>query len=462
MRKTGKSWQDRLSQAPSAEAVEFVESISVDRRLYRYDIAGSLAHAQMLAEEGLLSRGEWRGIKRALEALGRDIEGGRFRFDKGYEDIHMVLEAALIKRLGPAGGKLHTGRSRNDQVALDLRLWSRDCAEELARVLRDLQAALVELAGRQGELVMPGYTHLQRAQPIVAGQALLAYVEMFERDRQRLLGARGRLNVCPLGSGALAGSSLPLNRRRTAELLGFPAISRNSLDAVSDRDFGVELVFCCATAAMHLSRLAEDWIIFCSQEFGFIRLDDAYCTGSSMMPQKRNPDLLELIRGRCGGVYGNLMALLTMLKGQPLAYNRDMQEDKKQLFDATDTVRSCVEMAAAIVRHTRFVPERIAAGLEEGYLDATALAEYLVVKGVAFREAHQIVGRLVAQAEREGKSLAELGLKTLRQACGKIDRNVHKCLTAKNVAASYVTAGAAGGKQLKEQLAFWRRELKGA
>ena len=456
-----KSWQSRMSQAQDALAVDFVESISVDWRLYKYDIAGSLAHAQMLGEVGLIKKKEYQAIKKGLTAIAGEIEAGEFVFNKEHEDIHMVLEAALTERIGEPARKLHTGRSRNDQVALDMRLWARDCAANLADLVTGVQAALVGLAEKDGELVMPGYTHLQRAQPMAAGQMLLAYVEMLERDRERLVAAGEAANVCPLGAGALAGSTLGLDRARTAELLGFAAVTRNSVDSVSDRDFVVQLAFACSMTAMHLSRLAEEWILYTSQEFGFIRTEDAYCTGSSMMPQKRNPDMLELIRGRCGGVYGNLMALLTMLKGQPLAYNRDMQEDKKQIFDATDVVGSCLAMAAAVVGHTRLVGERIQAGLDEGYLDATALAEYLVGKGMPFREAHQAVGRLVAKAEWEGKALAAMELENLRQSCERIEEDVYEVLGAQNVVKRYATSGAGGREQVRKQVKHWRGVLKG-
>jgi argininosuccinate lyase len=460
MSNANKSWQSRMSEGQDELAVEFVESISVDERLYKYDIAGSIAHAQMLSEEKLISKEEFRQIKEALTEIAEQMEGGKFRFDKQYEDIHMVIEAALIKKIGAVGGKLHTGRSRNDQVGLDMRLWMRDQISTIIERVMALQEALVKMAGRQGQVLMPGYTHLQRAQPVLAGHYLLAFVEQLQRDRGRLADCRGRVNVCPLGSGALAGSSLPLNRARVAELLGFSAITRNSMDGVSDRDFCAEYLYSCAMVGMHLSRLAEDWIIYSSAEFGFIRIADAYSTGSSMMPQKRNPDMLELIRGKCGGLYGNLMALLTMLKGQPMTYNRDMQEDKKQVFDASDTVEACLAMAAAIVKNTRFNAERISKGLDEGFLDATGLAEYLVGKGVPFREAHQIVGALVNECESEGISLGQAPLEKLQKACSEISDDVYEYLGAANVAARYATVGSAGQKQLEEQLEFWKEQLK--
>ena len=372
----------------------------------------------------------------------------------------MAIEAALIKKIGQAGKKLHTGRSRNDQVTLDMRLWLRDRLEIMVELIKGVQKALLKLAGsKQGQIVMPGYTHLQRAQPVLAGGYLLAYVEMLQRDRERFNDCFKRVNVCPLGSGALAGSSLPLDRSRVAELLGFTSVTRNSMDSVSDRDYVVEYVFTAAMTGMHLSRLAEDWIIYASQEFSFIRIDDAYCTGSSMMPQKRNPDMLELIRGRCGSLYGNLTALLTMMKGLPMTYNRDMQEDKKQLFDAADTLEACLQMAEAIVSHTRFNAEKIGRDLKDGFLDATSLAEYLVIKGVPFRQAHQITGTLVSECEKQGKTLAEVPLHELQNLCDKIDKDVYESLTANNVVAGYATDGAGGEKQLQQQLEFWKECL---
>ncbi len=460
MKKQEKSWQSRMAQEQDELAVDFVESISVDHRLYKYDIAGSIAHAQMLSEQKLLSKEEFQQIRQGLTEIAEAIDEGRFKFDKKYEDIHMVIEAALIQKIGEAGKKLHTGRSRNDQVALDMRLWMRDQIHFMVGWIASLQKALVTLAQKQGQTILPGYTHMQRAQPVLAGHYLLAFAEQLQRDKERFGDLADRVNVCPLGSGAIAGSSLPLNRRRTAELLGFPAITRNSIDSISDRDFCAEFVFAAAMTAMHLSRLAEDWILYASQEFGFIRIGDAFCTGSSMMPQKKNPDLLELIRGKCGQLYGNLVALLTMLKGQPLAYNRDMQEDKKQLFDAADTMEASLRMAAAIVEHTQFNPGRIERDLEDGFLDATALAEYLVRKGIPFRQAHQMVGTLVSECEREDFTLSEIPLEQFRKVCDKIDKDVYEHLGAEKVVAAYAVEGSAGVKQLHEQLAFWQQELK--
>ena len=459
MAKAEKSWEKRLAGEPDELMVDFVESLSVDKRLYKYDIVGSIAHAQMLAEQKLITKGEFKQIKDGLIEISQEIAEGRFKFAKKYEDIHMAIESALVAKTGEAGKKLHTGRSRNDQVATDIRLWMRDEIEILQAKITLLQKAFVKLAGKYAEDVMPGYTHLQRAQPIVIAVYLLSFVEQFERDFIRLKNCRELLNISPLGCGAVAGSTLPLERKSTAKQLGFSDISYNSIDAVADRDFCAEFIFDCALIATHLSRLAEDWIIYSSSEFGFVRIDDSYCTSSSMMPQKRNPDVLELIRAKTGSVYGSLMAMLTILKGQPSGYNRDLQEDKIHIFAASDTVEASLDMTRAIVSHTKFNIREISAGLGEGFLDATALAEYLVRKGVAFREAHGIVGSLVAYCEKQNKKLAELDLDEFKQHCTSIETDVYENLGAANVASKYVTEGAAGPKQAKEQIAYWTGEL---
>jgi len=455
-----KSWHGRLSAEADDVTTRFLASLDVDRALWRYDVAGSLAHAQMLAEVGLLRRGEHATIRKGLLAVADAIEAGRLPMPLELEDIHMVIEKALIDRVGAVGGKLHTGRSRNDQVALDLRLWARDAVDRLAERVADLQRALVDLAGRQGRVVMPAYTHLQRAQPIVAGHAVLAYVEMLQRDAERLADARKRIDVCPLGSGAVAGTSLPLDRARTAELLGFPAFCRNSIDATADRDFLAETCFACAMLAVHLSRWAEDWIVYSTTEFGLIELDDAYCTSSSMMPQKKNADTLELIRATGARAIADLTGLLTLLKGLPLAYNRDLQDDKRFALATVEATDRALAVAAGVARTTRFREDRIAAGLDEGFLDATSLAEYLVGKGVPFRQAHAAVGRLVAEAHRQGRRLGELPLSRLREACGKVAPDVYGHLGAANVVKRYAPEGAGGARQLRAQLAFWKRTLR--
>jgi argininosuccinate lyase len=461
MAKPEKSWQKRLSGATDESAVHFVESLSFDQRLYKVDIVGSIAHAEMLAAQKLITHAELTAIKKGLIEIGEEIASGRFRFDLTQEDIHMAVEAALIEKIGDAGKKLHTGRSRNDQVATDIRLWLRDDIEIVQTLITHLQRALVRSAEKYIDDVMPAYTHLQRAQPVSIASYLLSFVEMFARDWSRLADCRKRLNVCPLGSGAVGGSTLPLDREKTAKALGFADITYNSIDAVSDRDFCAEYLFCCSLIAAHLSRLAEDWILYTTTEFGFIRTDDAYCTGSSMMPQKRNPDMLELIRGKTGGVYGALMAMLTILKAQPSTYNRDLQEDKRHVFAASDTMHSCLQIAAAIVSHTVFNTGRIAAGLDEGFLDATALAEYLVKRGVPFRQAHGIVGTLVAQCEKEGKSkLADLSLEQFQAACDKMEADVYAVLNPAGVCRAYQTAGAAGPTAAAAQIRYWKEELK--
>lgn len=459
MGKAEKSWEKRLNGGPDDLAVDFVESLSVDTRLYKYDIVGSIAHAEMLAEQKLISKEELKAIKGGLIGISEEIAGGRFEFRKEYEDIHMAVEAALIERIGEAGKKLHTGRSRNDQVATDIRLWMRDEIEVLQAKITLLQKAFVKSAKKYPEDVMPAYTHLQRAQPIVIGSYLLSFVEQLERDYIRLGNCSKLLNISPLGCGAVAGSTLPLGRKGTAKQLGFSDISYNSVDAVSDRDFCAEFIFDCSVIAAHLSRLAEDWIVYSTNEFDFVRIDDAYCTSSSMMPQKRNPDMLELIRGKTGRAYGALTGILAILKGQPSGYNRDLQEDKVHVFSASDTVRACLDMAEGIVSHTKFNTAKIASRLDEGFLDATALAEYLVGKGVAFREAHGVVGSLVAYCEKKGKQLGELTPEKFQEYCDSIEEDVYDYLGATSVAGRYATEGAAGVKQAREQAQYWASEL---
>jgi len=454
------SWHGRFEKPPAPLTQQFVESLSFDRRLYKHDIAGSIAHARMLQSVGLVTRAELRAIERGLAGIAADIEAGRFPFQTADEDIHMAIEAALVRRAGEPGRKLHTARSRNDQVALDLRLYLRDAIDlALLPALDRLQAALVGLAEREGAAPMPGFTHLQHAQPVAAGAMVLSYVEPLERDRERLLDARKRINVSPLGACALAGTTLPIDRRGTAADLGFASVSRNSIDAVSDRDFAVEFTFDLSMIALHLSRWAEDWILWSSPEFLFIRLDDAHCTGSSIMPQKRNPDVLELIRGKSGGVFGQLVALLALLKGLPSGYNRDLQDDKRHVFAAYDAVLVSLEIAADVVRGSSLNAAALKARLADGFLEATGLAEYLVGRGLAFRSAHHLVGRIVAHCERQGKRLGELNLDELRAFSDKIERNVYDYLDPEGLVRTYRSEGSAGQRGLNEQLAFWRQLL---
>jgi argininosuccinate lyase len=455
-------------------ATRFVESLSYDRRLYRYDITGSIAHATMLAEVGLISPDEHKAIVIGLEEIGDEIEAAGADYGAAWpgwkvelEDVHMCIEAALIEKIGDAGRKLHTGRSRNDQVALDLALWVSDAALRVEGLCLDLCQAFLDLAKRDGHVVMPSYTHLQRAQPIVAAGELVAWIEAFARGRDRLASlANLNLTESPLGSGAIAGSSLPLDRDMTAEILGFEMASGSSIDATARRDVAVDFVYGLSMLSMTLSRWAEQWIIYCSTEFGFISLNPHHTTGSSMMPQKRNPDMLELIRGRCGNVYGNLFALLTILKGTPLAYNRDLQEDKRQLFMAYDIAVDCLEMAVRIVQGAKFNQERIEAGLERGFLDATSLAEYLVTKSVPFRTSHQVVGSLVRLCEAKGfhqlSQLAQGDFQSAVAACGskvKVGPDVYEWLGAKNVVKQYKSYGNAGVSGTREQIAIWDKAL---
>jgi argininosuccinate lyase len=459
MTDTQRSWEKRLAAKPDELTVDYVESLSYDKRLYKYDIVGSIAHAAMLARQKLITPAEFKAIEKGLVEISEEIEAGRFEFDKSAEDIHMAIEAALIKRIGDPGAKLHTGRSRNDQVATDIRLWLRDEIETLQAGIAQLQNAFVQLASKHTSDPMPAYTHLQRAQPIVIAAYLLSFVEQLERDSVRLKNCRAILNASPLGAGAIAGSTLAIDRKSTTQQLGFADIVYNSIDAISDRDFCAEFIFDCALLAAHLSRWAEDWIIFSTNEFGFLRIDDAFCTSSSMMPQKRNPDVLELMRAKTGAVYGSLVAMLTILKGQPSGYNRDLQEDKVHVFSTADTMEKSLEIAAAVVSHTTFRTEEILAGLESGFLDATALAEYLVKKGIPFRKAHGIVGSLVVHCEKQGKQLGQLSLEEFKECSSVIDAGVYDSLGAVNVVRRYVSAGAAGPEQAQQQLAFWKKHL---
>ncbi|MGD0390277.1 MAG: argininosuccinate lyase [Tepidisphaeraceae bacterium] len=462
-----KSWQGRIGEATDALAQSFVESISYDRRLYKHDIAGSIAHATMLAKVGLISDAERDAIIDGLKGIERDIEAGKFKFDESLEDIHMVVEAALIERIGEPGKKLHTGRSRNDQVALDLLLWIDEANGQIDRKLEELCRAFVALAERSRDVVMPSYTHLQRAQPILGGAEALAWCSMLSENFNRMGRFRRKEMESPLGSGAIAGTSLPLALEATRSILGFGNTSPNSIEQTAKRDLAIEFVFHLAMISMHLSRWAEQWIIYMTTEFSFLKIAEKYTTGSSMMPQKRNPDMLELIRGRCGNVYGDLFALMTILKGLPIGYNRDLQEDKRIVFRAFDTVSGCLTMAAAIVNSANFVKENIEPTLERGFLDATSLAEYLVTKGVAFRTAHQIVGALVARCEKEGKtSLGQLSVQDFNDAIKAhgwpsvgLDKDVYDALGARNVVKRYQSAGAAGGKPFEEQLAGWKKRL---
>ncbi len=454
----------RFTSGPGADVARFTESISFDWRLWRHDIAGSIAHATMLAKIGVLTRKECDAIVRSLGQIGREIEAGKFQWKAELEDVHMNIEAELTRRV-PAGAKLHTGRSRNDQVALDMRLWLRDEILAFCDELRDLQRSLVELGERNREVVIPGYTHLQRAQPVYFAHHLLAYAEMFQRDWERLHDCFVRTNVCPLGSGAIAGSTLPLDREFVAQQLGFvdakgrPRVTQNSMDAVSDRDFIVEFSATAALTAVHLSRLAEDVILWATSEFNFIRIADAYTTGSSLMPQKKNPDIAELARGKAGRAVGNLMALLTLLKGLPMTYNRDLQEDKERLFDTADHVRGTVRLVAAMLGHTTVNARACAAAAADPALLATDLADYLVRKGMPFRKAHHIVGTVVIMAERLTKPLNQLTLGELRSVDKTFGSDALAVFNLKTALAQRRLTGAPGTAAVRQQLARWRKLL---
>jgi len=454
----------RFAGGPAEDVAQYTESVSFDWRLWRQDIEGSMAHAKMLQKSGLLKRSELRAILAGLEAIGKEIEAGKFRWRQELEDVHMNIEAELTRRT-PAGARLHTGRSRNDQVALDMRLWLREELHELLEELRVLQRALVALGERERAVVMPGYTHLQRAQPVYLAHHLLAYVEMLARDEQRFRECLVRVNVCPLGSSALAGSTLPLDRQWAAKLLGFvdargqPQLTQNSMDAVSDRDFAVEFCSHAALLAVHLSRLAEDLVLWSSSEFNFIRIGDAYATGSSLMPQKKNPDVAELMRGKSGRVIGNLVALLTLLKGLPMTYNRDLQEDKQRLFDSVDTVRATVRLAAALMKNTTVHRGVCRAAASDPAMQATDLADYLVRKGLPFRDAHHAVGSLVALAERLGKKLNQLTLAELQSVEKKLGTDALKVFDLDQALARRHLTGAPGTRQVKAQLARWKKRL---
>jgi argininosuccinate lyase len=456
---TDKPWAGRFSEATDSEVERYTASVGFDRRLYRHDIAGSIAHATMLAEVGVLTTTERDAIVRGLEDIRHDIERGDFAWSVALEDVHMNIEARLTDRIGAAGKKLHTGRSRNDQVATDLRLWLRDEIDTLRALLARACGVLVDLAEREADTIMPGFTHLQSAQPVTFGHHLLAWCEMLLRDRARLADCRRRVNTLPLGAAALAGTTYPINRARTAELLGFEAVCENSLDAVSDRDYAIEFAACAALVMTHLSRMAEELVLWSSQQFGFVTLPDRYCTGSSIMPQKKNPDVPELLRGKAGRVTGHLVALLTLMKGQPLAYNKDNQEDKEPLLDAADTVCASLAIFAAMIPALEPQRERMRAAARRGHATATDLADYLVRRGVPFRDAHEIVGRAVRLAEDSGRGLDALTLEELRELSPLIEADALTCLTLEGSVAARNHLGGTSPAQVRAACARARERL---
>jgi argininosuccinate lyase len=448
-----------FSKATDRRVERFTESISFDHRLYSHDIAGSIAHAQMLAAVGLISRQECQQICDTLDQIRADIEAGVFPLRTELEDIHMHIEQALIDRLGDVGRKLHTGRSRNDQVATDLRLWTRDALDRIDGRLIELQRAFVTRCDADFDVILPGYTHLQRAQPLLAPHYWLAYCEKFERDRQRLADCRKRVNISTLGAAALAGSSLPIDRHDVAKRLGFAEIAANSLDAASDRDFVLEAAFVLTLISEHLSTWAEEWILWSTAEFNFLTLPQEFCTGSSIMPQKINPDVLELIRGKTGRVIGNLQALLVLVKGLPLAYNRDLQEDKQRIFDSFDTVELSLELAAPLVTGATLNRPSITQRLEQGYLDATSLMEWLIQRGVAQRTAHHLVGQLVGKAMERGCRLADLKLDDFRSADASIDESIYSVLGVERSINGFRSYGSTAPAEVRKQIDRWKGKV---
>ena len=458
--RSAKPWGGRFTEATNELVEEFTASIPYDWRLYPYDIAGSMAHAAMLAKTGIITKKESARIIRGLEDVLREIASDKFSFSIELEDIHMNIEHRLMEKIGPVGGKLHTARSRNDQVALDIRMYLRDEIEEIHELLRGLQTVIVGLADRHRDVVLPGYTHLQRAQPVLLGHHLLAYYEMFERDRGRLEDCFRRVNVMPLGAGALAGTVLPIDRSYVAKQLGFTSICENSMDAVSDRDFAIEFVSACAQIMMHLSRLSEELVIWSSSEFGFITISDAFTTGSSIMPQKKNPDVAELTRGKTGRVYGSLTALLTIMKGLPLAYNRDMQEDKEPLFDTADTTSRSLSVFSEMLHGITVHREAMRKAAEDGFITATDLADYLVKKNMPFRRAHEIVGRAVLRAAELGCGLVDMPLAEYKKLAPQITEDVYGAISVEASVGRRSSAGGTAPRNLIKRLAELKKKGK--
>jgi argininosuccinate lyase len=438
----------------------FCQSHAYDRRLFRHDIAGSIAHAQMLCKVGLLTDAEGQKIEQSLCRIEQQIADGEMVFNNSLEDIHMHIEKALIEELGDVGRKLHTGRSRNDQVSTDIRLWCRDAIDELDHLLLELQRAWLARCERDAGVILPAYTHLQRAQPVLAAHYWLAYCEKFQRDRERLADARKRVNISPLGAAAVAGTSIPIDRHDTASRLGFDGVAANSIDISSDRDFVIELAFVLTMIAEHLSTWAEEWVLWSTVEYGFLSVNDQFCTGSSIMPQKINPDVLELTRGKTARVVGNLQALLVLVKGLPLAYNRDLQEDKERLFDSFDTVKACLELAQPLVATAELNRTAIESRLHEGYLDATTLMEYCIQQGIPQRTAHHLVGSLVREAMQRECTLAELPDASFDDTDAQLDARVKGVLGVQKAVNSFCSYGSTCPDEVRKQIQAWTHRLK--
>ena len=458
--KSSKPWSGRFTQETNKLVEEFNASIAFDKRLYKHDIMGSIAHAKMLTKVGIIKKREAERIISGLKAIEKEIEAGKFRFTSDMEDIHMAIEKRLIEKTGPVGGKLHTARSRNDQVALDVRLYLRDEIGEVKGLIRELQKTFVGIAKKNLDCIMPGYTHLQRAQPILFSHHLLSYYEMLKRDFERLDDCLKRVNVMPLGSGALAGSPYPLNREFVAKELGFTGVTDNSLDAVSDRDFCIEFCSASSILMMHLSRLSEEMILWSSSEFGFIELSDAFSTGSSLMPQKKNPDVPELMRGKTGRVYGNLVSLLTTMKALPLAYNKDMQEDKEALFDTIATIKECLKVFSPMLRTMKLNKKKMLDATKGGFLTATDAADYLVKKGVPFRESHHIVGRVVAYCIKTSQGLEDLSIDEWRGFSKAFGKDIKEVISVEASVKSRKAKGGTAPEAVKRRLKEIEREIK--
>ncbi|MEE9252885.1 MAG: argininosuccinate lyase [Thermodesulfobacteriota bacterium] len=455
-----KPWGGRFKKATHELVERFTESVSFDKRLFVDDIEGSIAHVKMLSKQGIVSSEEERAIIDGLRDIRAEMETGEFPFRTEYEDIHLNIEARLIEKIGEAGGRLHTARSRNDQIALDERLYLRRETREINSLIKSLAGAFLTQAEDNVGVMVPFYTHLQRAQPVLLSHYLLAYFEMLRRDRERYMDCMKRFNVLPLGVCAGAGTTFPIDRHYAAELLGFPTVTRNSIDTVSDRDFVIEFIATSAIHYMHLSRLAEELVLWSSKEFDFVDLGDEFTTGSSIMPQKRNPDVAELIRGKTARVYGSLTAVLTLMKGLPFSYNRDMQEDKEPLFDTVDTVKSSLEVLAEMIKTARFKPESMESALTGGFSTATDLADYLARKGMAFRKAHEVVGGVVSMAEERGRELHQLSIEELRSHSELFAQDVFECITVEGSISSRTSYGGTAKQSVLKQLEECSKELE--
>ena len=455
-----KLWGGRFEGQTDALVEQLGESVSFDHRLAPWDIRASQAHARMLGDCGIITKKDAAAIIKGLKAIGEDIAAGTFAFDPGLEDIHGNIEAALVKSIGDAGKRLHTGRSRNDQIATDVRLWARDQIDAVMALLRRLQSALLDCAEAHESVILPGLTHLQHAQPVLLAHHLHAYVQMFARDHERFSQLRGRVNVMPLGSAAMAGTPYPIDREQVRKELGFAKLSTNSMDAVSDRDHLIEFCAAASLAMMHLSRLCEELIIWSSPEFGFVTIGDAFTTGSSIMPQKKNPDVCELVRGKTGRVYGDLTALLTLLKGLPMTYNRDLQEDKPPVFDASDTLQLCLAVTASMIPSITIHADRMEAALREGFMEATDVADYLVTKGMPFREAHEVVGRMVLHCERAGKTMRDLNREELASFSKLFGEDLLAALSPEAIVRKRDQVGATAPRRVRAALRAARRDLE--